>query len=308
MSIKRKGLGKGLSALVEENITNPLIEISPNLNPFSVTSKNNGSLEVDPYKILPSRYQPRKEFDESFLEELAESIRKHGVIQPLVVSDLGDGTYELVAGERRLRASKLAGITAVPVVIREFEEKDRLAVALIENIQRTDLNAIEVAEAYQEMIDRVHLTQEEISLIVGKSRVSISNTLRLLKLSDIIRKKIINHNISEGHGRAILSLYPNFERMEEVAHLAEENDLSVRQTEALTQKVLAENNPKEIDVRKSYDEHHTKISALEEKLVKTLGVKTKVTGNTNKGSIRFFYHTAEELEILVQNILKNRDS
>ena len=305
MSVRKKGLGKGLAALVEEHIVSPLVEITPDVQQFS--SKNNsGALSVSPHNILPSRYQPRKEFDEAFLEELADSIRKHGVIQPLVVSDLGDGTYELVAGERRLRASKMAELKTVPIVIREFEEKDRLAVALIENIQRADLNAIEVAEAYQEMIDRVNLTQEEVSLIVGKSRTSVANTLRLLKLPDSIRTRVVNNNISEGHGRAILSLYPNFQKMEEVARISEEEDLSVRQTEDLTRKVLSEDINKDNNVKSIAP--NSRIQALEERLIKMLGVKTKIAGSTDKGSIKFFYHTPEELEILIQNILKNKDS
>ena len=305
MSVKKKGLGKGLAALVEEHIISPLVEITPDVQQFS--SKNDGTLNVSPNNILPSRYQPRKEFDEAFLEELADSIRKHGVIQPLVVSDLGDGSYELVAGERRLRASKMAELKTVPIVIREFEEKDRLAVALIENIQRADLNAIEVAEAYQEMIDRVNLTQEEVSLIVGKSRTSVANTLRLLKLPESIRTRVVNNNISEGHGRAILSLYPNFQKMEEVARISEEEDLSVRQTEDLTRKILSEDINKDVSP-KSNTSYNSRIQALEERLIKMLGVKTKIAGSTDKGSIKFFYHTPEELEILIQNILKNKDS
>ena len=305
MSVRKKGLGKGLAALVEEHIISPLVEITPDVQQFS-SKNNNGALSVSPHNILPSRYQPRKEFDEAFLEELADSIRKHGVIQPLVVSDLGDGTYELVAGERRLRASKMAELKTVPIVIREFEEKDRLAVALIENIQRADLNAIEVAEAYQEMIDRVNLTQEEVSLIVGKSRTSVANTLRLLKLPDSIRTRVVNNNISEGHGRAILSLYPNFQKMEEVARISEEEDLSVRQTEDLTRKVLSEDINKDNNVKSIAP--NSRIQALEERLIKMLGVKTKIAGSTDKGSIKFFYHTPEELEILIQNILKNKDS
>ncbi len=303
----RRGLGKGLSALVEENVVNPLVEITPNYEELKENiSSNKGVLMVSPEKVLPSRYQPRKEFDDSFLEELAESIKKHGIIQPLVVSDLGDGNYELVAGERRLRASKIAGLLEVPIVIREFEEKDRLAVALIENIQRADLNAIEIAEAYQEMIDRVKLTQEEVALVVGKSRTSVTNTLRLLKLSPSIRTKIVNHNISEGHGRAILGLHPDFNKMEEVAHLVESKDFSVRQTEELVKKLASEviTTNKNSNISLQSD----RILALEEKLVKNLGVRIKVSGSTEKGSIKLFYHTSEELEILVQNILKNKDS
>ncbi len=296
--MKKKGLGKGLSALVEENIIDPVAEISPTANLIV----REGLLTADPSKILPSRYQPRKEFDDAVLEELSESIKRHGVIQPLVVSDLGDGRYELVAGERRLRASKLAGLTSVPIVVREFEEKDRLAVALIENIQRADLNAIEVAEAYQEMIDRANLTQEEISAVVGKSRTSVANTLRLLKLPESIRKRVVNNNLSEGHGRAILSLYPNIVKMEEAASLSEENDMSVRQTEELTKKMLAEDYSN-TSTKDQKNDRSMRIDQLEEKLTRALGVKLKVSGSTSKGSIKLFYHTEEELEILVQNII-----
>ncbi|MGL5955863.1 MAG: ParB/RepB/Spo0J family partition protein [Brevinema sp.] len=308
MSIKKKGLGKGLSALVEENIIiDPMIEITPNIQQ-NLLIQNKGVLTINPDNILPNRYQPRKEFDEAFLEELAESIKKHGIIQPLVVSDLGDNRYELVAGERRLRASKLAGLKLVPIVVQEFEEKDRLAVALIENIQRADLNAIEIAEAYQEMIDRADLTQEEISAVVGKSRASVANTLRLLKLPESIRIRIINNNLSEGHGRAILSFHPNFVKMEEVAALAEENDLSVRQTEELTKKMIADNySIQGLDPQKD-NPLSFRISTLEEKLTRVLGVKLKISGTTNKGSIRLFYHNEEELEILVQNLTKNTDT
>ncbi|MGL4676675.1 MAG: ParB/RepB/Spo0J family partition protein [Brevinema sp.] len=304
--MKKKGLGKGLSALVEEQIIiDPMIEITPNIQ-ANLLVRNSGMLTVNPNDILPNRYQPRKEFDEAFLEELSESIKKHGIIQPLVVSDLGDNKYELVAGERRLRASKLAGLELVPVVVREFEEKDRLAVALIENIQRADLNAIEVAEAYQEMIDRADLIQEEIAAVVGKSRASVANTLRLLKLPEGIRVRIVNNNLSEGHGRAILAFYPNFVKMEEIASLAEENDLSVRQTEELTKKMLAENNSAQSSGFQQ--ERSSRIAMLEEKLTRILGVKLKISGTTNKGSIKMFYHNEEELEILVQNLTKNLNS
>ncbi len=225
--MKKRGLGKGLSALIQES-------------ELSAVETQSGLLTVPPDKVLPSRYQPRKEFNDAKIEELADSIKRHGIIQPLIVSDLGDGRYELVAGERRLRASKLAGLSEVPIVVKEFAENERLAVALIENIQRADLNAIEIAESYQEMIDRAGLKQEEISDAVGKSRASVANTLRLLKLPESIRLRIINNNISEGHGRAILALHPDYQKMEELAALVEQNELTVRQTEEQAKKMLAE--------------------------------------------------------------------
>ncbi len=220
---------------------------------------------------------------------------------------MGNGRYELVAGERRLRASKLAGLSEVPIVVKEFAENERLAVALIENIQRADLNAIEIAETYQEMIDRADLTQEEISSVVGKSRVSIANTLRLLKLPESIRARIVNNNISEGHGRAILALHPDFVKMEDLAFHVEQNDLSVRQTEEQARKMLADDYSIQGLDQQIENSTANRISQLEEKLTRALGVKLKVSGNTNKGSIKLFYHSEEELQILVQNITKSTE-
>ncbi|MGL4366981.1 MAG: ParB/RepB/Spo0J family partition protein [Brevinemataceae bacterium] len=298
----KKGLGKGLSALVEENLINPpAVSLNPEVHYF----ENKGILTVDVSKVLPSRYQPRKEFDEAFLEELAESIRKHGVIQPLVVSDLGDGNYELIAGERRLRASKLAELQSVPVVIREFEEKDRLAVALIENIQRADLNAIEIAEAYKEMIDRLSLTQDDVAKLVGKSRTGVANTLRLLKLPNNVRQMIINNNISEGHARALLALN-DFTMIQETAILVEQEELSVRETEELVRKMLnkTETLPKESKPLSKDD----RITALEQKLIRTLGIDTKISGNIQKGSVQFFYHTPQDLEILTKVLFQQSEN
>ncbi|MGL4394270.1 MAG: ParB/RepB/Spo0J family partition protein [Brevinema sp.] len=299
----RKGLGKGLSALVEEST----ISATPvNVRPDDIprTEVNQGVLFVAVDKVLPSRYQPRKEFDEAILEELAESIRQHGVIQPLIVSDLGDGSYELCAGERRLRASRLAGLDVVPVVVREFEEKDKLAIALIENVQRADLNAVELAEAYKEMMDRLDLTQELVAQSVGKSRAAVANALRLLKLPDSVRKMIVSDNLTEGHGRALLALN-DVQLIEDVAKMIDEKDLSVRETEDFVRKYqLKPNNIETVDQdRVSKNE---KISLLEERLVKTLGVKTVVSGNTNKGFVKLFYHTSEDLDIILKHLIKEK--
>jgi len=296
----KKGLGKGLSALVQENIISTIEEINP--NDIRIINKDS-VFKVSPKNILPSRYQPRKEFDEAYLEELAESIKTYGVIQPLVVSDLGNNTFELIAGERRLRASIIAKIEYVPVIVREYQEKDRLAIALIENIQRADLNALEIAEAYKEMIDRLSLTQEELSHIVGKSRTSVTNTMRLLKLPEMIKKMILNQNISEGHGRVLLSLIPDYKLMETIALKIEEKELSVRQTEDLIYQINNKSNNDGFNKKKKNDINE-KIHLIEERLIKNLGLRTKMTGNIDRGSIRLFYHTSEELEVLLQYLLK----
>ncbi|MGL4561243.1 MAG: ParB/RepB/Spo0J family partition protein [Brevinema sp.] len=298
----RKGLGKGLSALVEESAaSSSIVEVRP--EDIKQTEKNKGVLFVAIDNVLPSRYQPRKEFDVVVLEELAESIRSHGIIQPLIVSDLGDGSYELCAGERRLRASKLVGLETVPVVVREFEEKDKLAIALIENIQRTDLNAIEVGEAYKEMMDRLSLTQDQVAQAVGKGRASVANTLRLLRLPDSVRNMILSDHISEGHGRALLALNNTY-LIEETAIVVREKGLSVRDTEEYVRKIkegLEESDQPTLS-NNQYKKNE-KITALQDRLIKTLGLKTVISGNTEKGSVKFFYHTPEDLEIILKHLI-----
>lgn len=288
----KKGLGKGLSALVDEQVLE------------AASGEISGKVLMVPVaKIIPSRHQPRKEFNETHLAELSESIAKHGVIQPLVVSDLGDGQYELIAGERRLRASRLAGLREVPVVLREFAEKDRLAVAIIENVQRADLNAMEVAEGYKQMMDELGASQEEIAALVGKSRVSVANTLRLLKLPLDIRGLIAKGKISEGHGRALLGL----EQMFHAPRIAQEivqHDYSVRQTEELVRKCniiqppLKEPTPPEETPSRKKDD---KLKVLEDRLVRDLGLKVEFQGSVDNGMIKVFYYTREDLE----NFLKN---
>ncbi|MGL4389105.1 MAG: ParB/RepB/Spo0J family partition protein [Brevinema sp.] len=300
----RKGLGKGLSALVEESsVVSSPVDVRPEA--IRGSDIDRGVLFVSVDVILPSRYQPRKEFDEAILEELAESIRQHGVIQPLIVSDLGNGSYELCAGERRLRASRLAGLENIPVVIREFKEKDKLAIALIENVQRTDLNAIELAEAYKEMMDRLNLTQEQVSQSVGKSRASIANVLRLLKLPETVRKMIVSENLSEGHGRALLPLN-DLQLIEDVAKMIDEKDLTVRETEEYVRKYHLNKNDLKIFADNQGHQKNEKMSALEERLVKTLGVKTVVSGNKDKGFVKLFYHTSEDLEIILKHLIKEK--
>ena len=287
----RKGsLGKGLSALVEEQVLE------------TVSGDVKGTVQmVSVEKIIPSRNQPRKSFDEADLSELANSITRHGIIQPLVVSDLGNNQYELIAGERRLRASKLAGLTDVPVIFREFPEKDRLAIALIENIQRADLNAVEIAEAYKEIMDRLGATQEDISSLVGKSRAAVANTLRILKLPSHVRDMISKGELSEGHGRALLGL-EDFNQLNEILETIITNEYSVRHTED----AVRDYNLKTKDVvpkqPKASPEQDPKIKVLEDKLVRDLGLKVEVQGSLEKGVLKVSYFTRDDLETFIRKI------
>lgn len=288
MAYEKRTLGKGLSALVDEQINDI---ISNNISQDKINL-------VKADKIIPNRYQPRKEFNDASLEDLADSIKEHGIIQPLIVSDLGNGEYELIAGERRLRAAKIANLLEVPVVIKQFNDRDRLVLALIENIQREDLNCIEIAESYQEIMDQLKITQEQVAQLVGKSRTSITNTLRLLKLPISIRKMILQNNLSEGHGRAILGL-EDMNNMILVAEQIDRDDLSVRETEELV-RIYNKKYKKDTVFIKKLDQ---KIEILENKLISDLGLNVKVSGNIEKGMIKIFYHTKEDLENFIKRIM-----
>lgn len=288
MAYEKRTLGKGLSALVDEQINDI---ISNNISQDKINL-------VKADKIIPNRYQPRKEFNDASLEDLADSIKEHGIIQPLIVSDLGNGEYELIAGERRLRAAKIANLLEVPVVIKQFNDRDRLVLALIENIQREDLNCIEIAESYQEIMDQLKITQEQVAQLVGKSRTSITNTLRLLKLPISIRKMILQNNLSEGHGRAILGL-EDMNNMILVAEQIDRDDLSVRETEELVRIYNKKHKKDTVFIKKS----DQKIEILENKLISDLGLNVKVSGNIEKGMIKIFYHTKEDLENFIKRIM-----
>ena len=219
MAKKLGGLGKGLNAIFIENDS----------------EKNDGAVTLKISEIEPNRSQPRKEFDEQALSELAESISAHGLLQPLLVRPLPLGGYEIVAGERRYRACRMAGLTEVPVIIRELTESETMELALIENLQREDLTPLEEAEGYAVLLNEHHFTQEEIAQSMGKSRPAIANALRLLKLPESVRELLRDGSISAGHARALLTL-DSEEAMLTVAEEIIKKDLSVRQTEALCKK------------------------------------------------------------------------
>mgnify|MGYP002610766230 CR=1 FL=1 len=253
-------------------------------------------LELPVSEIEPNRDQPRKAFDEEQLEELADSIRKYGVLQPLLVQKKGD-SYEIIAGERRWRAAKLAGLKKVPVVIREYNPQQTMEIALIENLQREDLNPIEEAIAFQKLIDEYGLKQEEAAEKVSKSRTAVTNSLRLLKLDNRVKQMIVDEMISSGHGRALLAI-TDPELQYTLAMKIFDNKLSVRETERLIKNMLADKKNKKaagIDPQTAIIYHQ-----LEDKIKSIIGTKVQINAKSNKkGRIEIEYYSEEDLERIV---------
>lgn len=277
MASKKGGLGRGLDALFADN----------SLEEISSTS----AVKLKINDIEPNRDQPRKDFDEKALNELAESIAQHGVIQPLLVRPLSDGAYQLVAGERRWRAARLAGLSEVPVVVRELSDSETMEIALIENLQREDLNPIEEALGLKLLIDTYGLTQEECADRVGKSRPAIANSLRLLGLSEYILDLVRDGTISSGHARALLPLGDE-QKMHDLAQDIISKELSVRETERAVKLLLqgekkVQKKPKKRD--KYYDE-------VELALSRTMGRKIKVLpGKGQRGTLEIEFFSKDDL-------------
>jgi len=274
----KHGLGKGMFALVDENI-------------LEEEGKKNDILMIDVAKILPNKHQPRKFFGENELKELADSIKEKGVIQPVLVTDLGNGRYELVAGERRWRAAKMAGLLEIPAIVRDFSEEDKLEIALIENIQREDLNPIEEALAYKEIMEKLGLSQDELAQKIGKNRSSIANTLRLLKLPEAVQQKIIHHELTEGHARAILML-SSVDKLIQFAEYILDHGLSVREAEEMAKTFERE----EVPVSRETSSSLSPLHHLEEKFIQLLGFKVSIKGSPKKGRIEIHYFSEAELE------------
>ncbi|HCL57836.1 MAG TPA: chromosome partitioning protein ParB [Spirochaetia bacterium] len=277
--MKKKALGKGLNALIKE-VPEELI----------TDEDRNNILDIPLDQIKPNPFQPRKTFHSESLQELALSIKENGIIQPVLVRKK-DSYYELIAGERRYRASEIAEMESIPCIVKDFEDIKLLELALIENLQREDLNAIEIAISYQELMHQLELTQEELSKKVGKNRATVANTLRLLKLPEKIKQDVIQSLLSEGHARAMLPI-EDIDKILAVRNEIIENNLSVRQTEMLVKKILEENKSKPAvkkDVR-------AEIRDIEEKLTEIVGTKIKIHDKGNKGKIEIEYYSLEDFE------------
>ena len=293
------GLGKGLdvlfggSAVSEQPVHENITELNPNADEHILY------VSVEGIKANP--YQPRKDFDIAELNELAESIKQKGVIQAITVRKLNDGNYELITGERRLRASRLAGIEKIPAYVLDVSSKeDLLEISLIENIQRTDLNAIEVAEGYRRLINECNLKQEQVAEKVGKSRSAVTNTLRLLNLPDEIKQSIQKGEISEGHARSILAMDNEVDQLLIWKRITTEN-LSVRKTEAYTKKNKRnKGQQKEKKIYEITDQNKAAIKFLEEKFMEHFGTRVKLHPSSPKsGQIIIEYYTAEDLERII---------
>lgn len=256
-------------------------------------------------KIVPNKHQPRTHFDSADLQELADSIREKGVIQPLIVTSGSNGNYELIAGERRLRASKIAGLSQVPVVLMDVDDEDALLeMALVENIQRTDLNAIEEAEAYKKLIDKFGYTQEETAKRVGKQRSTITNMLRLLKLPESIRTDIATGLLSEGHGRALVKLADDPIKLQEVRNLIVKNSLSVRQVEKIIKKAtLTKPSAKNLIKPEAEEIPLSYRNSLVTQLTNRLNSKVFISQNGSRGKIEIEYYSLDDLDRVTELLL-----
>lgn len=295
MASPKRGLGKGLDSMI------------PNKLPIAGTESKEKKKEnkdvshetlVKISEIQPNREQPRKKFNEDAMHELAESIKQYGVLQPLILQKKGKG-YEIIAGERRWRASRLAGLKEVPAIIKEYSSLEVLEIALIENIQREDLNPIEEAQAYQRLITEFKLKQDELAVKVSKSRTAITNSMRLLKLGEKVQEMLIEELISSGHARAILPV-EDHEKQLVLAQKILDEKLSVRETESLVRKILNGDSNK---VSKKED-NSIFYRDLEEKMKEIIGTKVSIQAKSKKkGKIEIEYYSAEELDRIIELLM-----
>ena len=297
---KKRGLGKGLDALFalyddesNENITNQPVN----------TSKEASVTEIDIKKIFPNPNQPRKHFDEEALQELSSSIKLHGIIQPLVVNKVNDNEYMIIAGERRWRASRLAGLDKVPVVVKNYTEKQIKEISLIENLQREDLNPIEAARAIKQLMDEYNLTQEVVSDRIGKSRSSVANTLRLLTLYPDVIQLIEAGKLSSGHARSLVVIDDTTTQIK-LAKQAANGKMSVRELEKAVKNYL---NPQKPAVAKP--EQSLELKELINDMQRIFSTKVSAIGNDNKGRIYIDYYTRDDLDRLadLMDLLKKKE-
>ncbi len=284
MATKRIALGKGLGALLPE-----LGQAEPRALLFCGIEE-----------IIPNRSQPRKHFDESKLQELAESIKEKGILEPLIVRKMEQG-YELIVGERRWRAAQKAGLKEVPVLVKETERREALEISLIENLQREGLNPVEEAEAFKGLIEEFDISQEDLSKRIGKDRTTVTNTLRLLKLPPEVRDHLLQNRITSGHARALLSL-ENKEKQKELCALVVKKGLSVRETEAIAKRWSEKPKKSPAPAGKGRD-LESQLTSLQDSLRKHLGTKVHILQKGKRGKIEIEYYSPEDLERIVEVIL-----
>ena len=294
----KKGLGRGLKSLLGTD------DLPKESSDIISTPKQDGEPPVSEIKlslIEPNRNQPRKKFDKEKLEALSESITEHGVIQPIIITPSDNGMYTIIAGERRWRAAKKAGLREIPAIVRDYSEIEAAQIALIENLQREDLNPIEEAAGYRALMDEFSLTQEEISKRIGKSRSAIANSLRLLSLGDEISELLVSGALSSGHARALLSL-ENEELRREAAQIIIDKGLNVRQTEKLVKKLSntrPKRAPQEID-----EQFMVQLEEISQSLRDKFGTNVTITNGAKKGKIEIEYYSSDDLDRII-GLLQN---
>jgi len=283
----KKGLGKGLEALISST--------------DALEDARNSVTELRINQVEPNSEQPRKVFDQEKLEALAESIKNHGVVQPIIVKREGP-YYKIVAGERRWRAAKLAGLKTIPVIIKDITSRVVMEIALIENLQREDLNPIEEAEAYQKLIEEYSITQEEVAKIVGKSRAAIANTVRLLTLTDEIKEMLSDGRLTSGHARTLITI-PDPQRQNQLAKTIVEKNLTVRESEKLA--ASESRQKKKTEKEKIVSKESIEMAELAEKLMAVYGTKINLVKNKEKGKIVFEFYSNDELDRIIEMLLNN---
>ena len=292
MAVKKKGLGRGLEALM--GVSEPAATPAKKEEKTISKTPENGVVELKIALVEPNREQPRKQFDEEKLQILADSIKTHGVIQPILVKEREKGYYMIIAGERRWRAAKLAGLKTIPAVVKNLEEQKVMEVALVENLQREDLNPIDTANGYRFLAEKFNLTQEEISARVGKSRSAIANTLRLLTLPEFVQDKLFDGTLTEGHARSLIGLSEK-----DALAIAEKiigDGLSVRATEEMIRRL------KKPAAQKPVPEKNVHHRAVEKNLSKKFGTKVQLLLGAKKGKIVIEYYDDEQLNQILEKI------
>ena len=272
--------------------------------PDAIETDENGTLWIDPNLLKPNPHQPRQVFDEAELKELSDSIVEHGIVQPIIIEDAGDGTFYIIAGERRTRAAKMVGLKKVPVQLRKFSDEKKLEVALIENVQRSNLNPIEEAQAYYELMKVGGLNQDEVAQKVGKGRPTVANALRLLKLPEDMQNSLIVGQITSGHARALLSVENPADQRVLFGKIIASN-LSVRQAEAQAASLNDGGRASKSSVKKDGARvRDPDIINIEQKFMETLGTKVSLSGNLEKGQLVIDYFSRADLDRLYQAIIK----
>lgn len=301
MAVKKKGLGKGLDSLIPDNRNVKPAETESSSKAETKSEIKSGEQMMKINMVEPNRDQPRKKFEEDALYELADSIKQYGVLQPLLVRKRKD-YYEIIAGERRWRAAKMAGVKEVPVIIKDYTEQEIVEIGLIENIQRENLNPIEEAMAYKRLLKEFNLKQDEVAERVSKSRTAVTNSMRLLKLDDRVQQMIVDDMISTGHARALLAI-DDKEQQYVLANKVFDDKLSVRETEKLIKDIKTPKKPKE----KKIIENAFIYNDLEEKMKEVMGTKVKIASKgKGKGKIEIEYYSDKELEHMFEMIMSIR--